>query len=154
MLAVNVILQQKISNALNNKRWCVLSSIDFAKAYDKLPIAKLMSKFLKLIKNKQIAALVYNMIRGRRIAALASGKYKTGWEKPLLGIPQGSAISCTLYALWVSDLSEVLKDNKDTISCQFADDTNVFTSSDFCEIEAVQRQIDAVKNIEEWCIKN
>ncbi len=94
--------------------------LDFAKAFDKVPHRRLMTK----VKAFGIQGLIYGWIKdwltGRTQRVVLNG-CASGWEEVLSGVPQGSVLGPVLFSLFIHDIDEA--GAKLNIIKKFADDT-------------------------------
>ena len=115
-------LTQDIGDAYQEKKSVLATFIDLKQAYDRVWRTGLFFK----IKKMGISGKLYNWLKGffqnRTIQTTYNGsssKQRTLEE----GLPQGSALSCTLFLIYINDLPDV-------ITCQkalFADDLVIWT---------------------------
>jgi len=96
--------------------------LDFAKAFDKVPIKRLMKK----VWAHGIRGRAHNWIRqwltGRKQRVILNGKFSS-WEEVLSGVPQGSVLGPLLFPLFINDLDTVVE-GVVTVK-KFADDTKL-----------------------------
>jgi len=125
--------------------------LDFAKAFDKVPINRLMEK----LKAHGIDGKVWQWIRswlsGRRQRVVLNGA-KSTWEEVLSGVPQGSVLGPVLFTIFINDIdgATTLAD----ILRKFADDTKlgkIIRSAD--DGDALQRALAALEQwAARWCM--
>ena len=94
---------EHIAQARQRRHTTLLSSIEFAKAFDKVNMNLCVDKLMALTKNTDFCRLVHNMTESRQVAACADGK-RCKYFTVNRGIPQGSSIAPTLFLVMVSDL--------------------------------------------------
>ena len=95
--------------------------LDFSKAFDKVPHARLLAKVRAHGIDGKVAEWIAAWLSGRRQQVCVRGR-RSGWRRVLSGVPQGSVLGPLLFIIFANDLecglqSPVLK---------FADDTNIF----------------------------
>lgn len=95
--------------------------LDFAKAFDRVPHARLLDKIRAHGIGGRVADWIASWLRGRRQRVCVRGR-RSGWRPMLSGVPQGSVLGPLLFIIFANDLetgvtSQVLK---------FADDTKMF----------------------------
>ena len=125
--------------------------LDFAKAFDKVPINRLMAK----LKAHGIAGNVWHWIKswlsGRRQRVVLNGS-KSSWEEVLSGVPQGSVLGPILFTIFINDIdgAAVMAD----ILRKFADDTKlgkIIRTRD--DADALQATLAAAEQwAAQWCM--
>ena len=120
--------------------------LDFAKAFDKVPIGRLVEKCRALGIDNRVLAWIQEWLRGRKQRVSIAGQHST-WLPVTSGVPQGSVLGPLLFVLYINDIDEVL-DLANTFVWKFADDTK---ASQVVENEEdrnkFQEQLD---NLWEW----
>ena len=119
-------LTQSVIDGFQEKKDTAAVFIDLQQAYDKIWRKGLLIKMQKLgIDGKMLnwvqAFLSNRTIRTRFDGALSS---KLTLEE---GLPQGSALSCTLFLIFINDLPELLQVSK----ALFADDLVIWTTDKY-----------------------
>ena len=110
--------------------------LDFAKAFDKVPTAKLMKKLKVHGVEGRAAAWIQAWLTGRTQRVTIKGK-TSGWRRVWSGVPQGSVLGPVLFLIFINDLDSAATE-KQTIK-KFADDTKVMqvieTAEDAAELQ-------------------
>ena len=136
---------QEAGDAFQDKDNVVAVFIDLKQAYDRIWRQGLFFKMQKL----GIAGKMYNWIKDfltqRTIQTICDGK--TSQQRTLEeGLPQGSALSCTLFILFMNDLPE-------TITCQkaqYADDLLIWSKGK--DMNSINRELNAdLTTISAYC---
>ena len=119
--------------------------LDFAKAFDKVPIRRLLAK----LKAHGIIGKVWHWIEawltGRKQRVVLNGS-KSDWEDVLSGVPQGSVLGPILFTIFINDIDRaaILAD----IIRKFADDTKLGkVIRDQQDAAALQ---ETLANLERW----
>ena len=94
--------------------------LDFAKAFDKVPHRRLISKLATHGKTGNILRWIGNWLSDRRQRVSVDGELSE-WASVKSGVPQGSVLGPLLFLVYINDIDEdlVSKLNK------FADDSKV-----------------------------
>ena len=115
--------------------------LDFAKAFDKVPHARLLIKLKALGVNNQVSSWIEAWLRDRRQRVI-SGE-ESAWSAVSRGVPQGSIIGPLLFIVYINDLDEKMTSTVLT----FADDTKISSNSQ----HELQRDLDtAVEWAQTW----
>ena len=101
---------------------CHVDSIylDFAKAFDTVPHERLLIKLRSYGITGNVHQWIQSFLENRKQCVVLEG-VKSGWEKVLSGIPQGSVLGPVLFICYVNDLPDYVKSKV----FLFADDTKL-----------------------------
>ena len=97
--------------------------LDFSKAFDKVPHARLMEKLTACGIGGKIHAWIRAWLSGRRQRVVLNG-HASEWLPVRSGVPQGSVLGPLLFLVFINDIDKVLNPNGTSIF-KFADDTKV-----------------------------
>ena len=122
--------------------------LDFSKAFDKVPHARLVEKLDACGIGGKLLEWVKAWLSGRKQRVVLNG-HASEWLPVLSGVPQGSVLGPLLFIVFINDIDKAL--NPDTSIFKFADDTKVFRVVNTDEERAeLQRDID---NLLAWSDK-
>ena len=96
--------------------------LDFAKAFDKVPMKRLLSKLYAHGVHGHLLTWIKNWLTGRLQRVILNGEF-SDWMEVLSGVPQGSVHGPLLFIIFINDL-DLDADAADLLS-KFADDTKV-----------------------------
>ena len=138
-------LTQSILDGYQRKEHTLGVFLDFQKAYDKVWRSGLLVKMMKLGIRGSLYRWVKNFLSERTIMTRVEGA--TSPQKTLEeGLPQGSAVSCTLFLVFINDLMQELNSDK----ALFADDLVVWQTGP--DQTALAKDIQPVlKRIGDFC---
>ena len=114
--------------------------LDFAKAFDKVPHARLLVKMKALGVNNQVSQWIEAWLSDRRQRVVVGGE-ESAWSVVSSGVPQGSILGPLLFIVYINDLDEKMTSNV----LKFADDTKISSSSQ----QELQRDLDTAV---EWAV--
>ena len=109
--------------------------LDFSKAFDKVPHARLIKKAEGMGFGSQITLWIQDWLKGRTQRVVLNGSF-SDWSDVNSGVPQGSVLGPLLFLLYVNDMDCGLE----TKISKFADDTKIFhevsSSSEHVKIQS------------------
>ena len=95
--------------------------LDFAKAFDKVPHARLIEKCRGLGIGGKVLSWIQEWLTGRQQRVVLNGKY-SGWGDVVSGVPQGLVLGPTLFVIFINDI-DCAVDVTGSLLLKFADDT-------------------------------
>ena len=96
--------------------------LDFAKAFDKVPTKRLLSKLHAHGVRGRLLNWIRDWLSGRLQRVVLNGEFSE-WMEVLSGVPQGSVLGPLLFIIFINDL-DTMAAAADLLS-KFADDTKV-----------------------------
>ena len=96
--------------------------LDFAKAFDKVPVERLLKKVWAHGIRGQLFNWIGAWLRGRQQRVVLNGETSL-WEAVLSGVPQGSVLGPLLLLIFINDLDK--SRTAVEIVLKFADDTKI-----------------------------
>ena len=122
-----------------------IAYLDFAKAFDKVPHARLLVKLRAPGVNKPSIIVDGAWLRDKRQRVVVSGKTPV-WSAVSSVVPQGSILGPLLFIVYINDLDEKMT----STVLKFADDTKISSNSQ----QELQRDLDtAVKWAQTWLMQ-
>ena len=120
--------------------------LDFAKAFDKVPIKRLIAKCQGLGLDGPLLSWIGEWLSGREHRVVLNGE-SSSWKPVRSGVPQGSVLGPTLFLIYINDIDNAVNFVQSVLK-KFADDTKwgmVVQSDD--ERRLFQHGLD---NLVEW----
>jgi ribonucleases P/MRP protein subunit RPP40 len=122
--------------------------LDFAKAFDKVPHARLLKKLQAHGITGRLFRWVENWLTGRRQTVVLGGEFST-WIEVLSGVPQGSVLGPLLFLIFINYIDEAASAVE--IIREFADDTKIGRT--IRDEHDRQRLQEALDNLTKWSEK-
>ena len=111
----------KVTAAVDNGEAVDVVYLDFAKAFDKVPVERLLKKVEAHGISGQILRWIGAWLRNREQRVVLNGE-ASDWAAVLSGVPQGSVLGPLLFLIFINDLDEAAAAR---FIFKFADDTKV-----------------------------
>ena len=96
--------------------------LDFARAFDKVPHARLMIKIRALGITGNIANWIEAWLRDRKQRVVLNGQ-QSSWKSVTSGVPQGSVLGPCLFVIFINDIDTAV--DTLTVIKKFADDSKL-----------------------------
>jgi hypothetical protein len=124
--------------------------LDFQKAFDKVPHARLLQKLQNYGVPAQLCSWTRGFLSNRRHKVVVNGA-SSEWAEVTSGIPQGSVLGPLLFVIYINDLPDALSSR----AYLFADDTKIFRKIDVPEDEELlQRDLNQLTRWSDtWLLK-
>ena len=139
----------KLTDIVDSGQSADIIYLDFAKAFDKVPHQRLLTKLRAAGISGKILAWVEAWLSGRKQRVVLNGK-TSEWEAVLSGVPQGSVLGPVLFILFINDIDDATSPS--AALWKFADDTkSVQIIHSEAEQEVMQSDINALQKwAEDW----
>ena len=95
--------------------------LDFAKAFDKVPTARLIEKCRGVGIRGKVLEWIQEWLSGRKQRVVLNGQVSS-WCDVWSGVPQGSVLGPTLFLIYINDIDRAV-DVSGSVLKKFADDT-------------------------------
>jgi len=141
---------KKISNDLEEKRYCSAAFLDISQAFDKVWHEGLKFKLKKCLPHH--FAMIINSYLTNRHFVVKYNESKTSLYPIASGVPQGSVIGPFLYLLYTADIPV----SEETMIATYADDTALLSSHSDPDTAStlLQKSLDATsKWMKKWKIQ-
>ena len=136
--------------AIDYKLVVGVAFVDFQKAFDCVPHTALFYKLKQNFGiNGGLLAWLKDYLKDRQQFTVVNGK-QSGYDKVTYGIPQGSVLGPTLFALYTSDMPSAV--TLGTVYL-YADDTTVYCIGRSID-QVTALLIDALEELNQWCLRN
>ena len=123
--------------------------LDFAKAFNKVPIRRLLSKCAGLGIQGELLAWIEEWLTGREQRVVLNGE-ASSWEPVRSGVPQGSVLGPTLFLIFINDIDSAVNVTGSVLE-KFADDTKWAMVVECEEDRAIFQQ--GLDRLMEWSIE-
>ena len=139
-----LMMTEECSSNLDKKIPTDIVYLDFAKAFDTVPHARLCHKLQHVAGIKgDLLRWIEDFLTDRRQQVVISGQ-TSGWEKVTSGVPQGSVIGPTLFLIYINDLTSHMSSSVQI----FADDTKIYRGIQSAEdVQSLQQDL---QRVERW----
>ena len=108
--------------ALSPQNYVRIAAIDFRKAFDSISHSTLLESLLQNFKCNSHAINIIHSFLSNRVQRVITNHHHTAWQRITSGVPQGSILGPTLFALLIDDLHPFFT-NSQIIA--YADDVTV-----------------------------
>jgi len=113
---------EEVTRGIDERRALDVIYLDFAKAFDKVPVARLIKKLESFGVEGEVLRWVKGWLTDKKQRVLVDGA-KSSWKEVLSGVPQGSVLGPVLFVIFINDLEDAVTATQ--IVKMFADDTKV-----------------------------
>lgn len=140
---------EKLTKAIDSGQDLDMIYLDFSKAFDKVPIKRLLVKIKAIGVNEKTCQWIEDWLLNRKQRVIINGK-ASDWISVMSGVPQGSVLGPLLFVIFINDIDRAVNSSQAILS-KFADDTkcgNVILNEQSCE--TLQNDIN---NLLDWADK-
>lgn len=143
-------LTEQWRQAVDNSKVVGVVFVDFQKAFDCVSHKILLHKLeIDFGIKGNLAAWLHSYLKGRRQFTVIDGA-ASDFARINTGVPQGSVLGPTLFALYTNDLPDNITN---ATVFMYADDTTLFCIGDTVDIVIAELNA-ALKELELWCLRN
>ena len=139
-----LITKSELVNNFNNNDQTDMIVLDFSKAFDVVPFAKLLYKLKTMQINEKTIQWIANWLYDRHMSVVVEG-VESDPHLVTSGVPQGSVLGPLLFLIYINDMPHVIKHAQLRL---FADDSLLYhtikNKQDQCHLQ------EDLKNLEKW----
>uniref|UniRef100_A0A914YHH1 Reverse transcriptase domain-containing protein n=1 Tax=Panagrolaimus superbus TaxID=310955 RepID=A0A914YHH1_9BILA len=125
---------------------------DFVKAFDKIPIQKLISSLKKAGIRGKLLKIITVILSNRKFLVKVNSTF-SNLDDATSGVPQGSVLGPIYFIIFIAELSQRLNLHDNIIHLLFADDLKLLYSYSPKNFENSTLQ-NAITDINDWCKEN
>ena len=135
-----LVFLETVTSAIDSSHNVDAIYLDLAKAFDKVPHCRLMSKLKAHGIDGQVGNWIKSWLTDRWQRVCLEGFYSS-WSRVWSGVPQGSVLGPVLFLIFINDLDMTVTSNV----LKFADDTKLFRVVDnYQDGQMLQDDLDSV----------
>ena len=112
---------EAITKFLDSGKSVDIVYLDFAKAFNKVPINRLIAKCKGLGLSGNLVNWIHEWLSGREQRVVLNGE-ASSWKPVRSGVPQGSVLGPILFLVYINDIDNAVNVT-DSVLKKFADDT-------------------------------